>query len=52
MLRVLTDYAKEKGLVSSELTHQMRYMFVYALQRAVYVAVSLGWTGFTIVRFW
>jgi len=52
MLRVLTDCAKGKGLVSSELTHQMRYMFVYAQQRAVNVAVSLGWTGFIIVRFW
>jgi len=51
MLRVLTDYAKDKGLGSSKITHQMRYMFVYALQRAVYITVSLYWTGLTIVGF-
>jgi len=43
MLRVLTDYAKDKGLGSSKIKRQMWYMFVYALQRACIGQGSLSY---------
>jgi len=27
-------------------------MYVYLLQTAIYIAISLYWSGLTIVRFW
>jgi len=42
-LRALTDLAKEKRLDCTGLIYEMRQMFVYVLQRTIYMAVSVCW---------